>query len=235
MDVLGNFVQRVIEACLFFNPWVYVIGRQLIKEREAACDDWALEATRDPGRYASCLSQVAQAAARSRTFLLTPSAIGSNHMLLGRIARVLNGKAGQLKINYFVLVSSIISFAILGVLLQAGRGLASPAVSGSGPVGMRVAQNSCNAGVKPLNAAAPNIPKPAYQAGVSAGALVMVDADGRPTSAKIVKSSGNAVIDRATVNAAMASTYSPAVRSCKREAGMYLFQVETGPLPSSSS
>ena len=154
-------------------------------------------------------------------------------MLLGRIARVLNGKAGQLKINYLVLSSSIIAFAILGVLLQTGRGLASSGLSGSGPVGNLVAQNSCTfphgyGDVKPLNAAAPDIPKSAYQAGVSAGALVTVGADGRPISAKIVKSSGNAAIDRATVNAAMASTYSPELRACKPITGMYLFKVETG-------
>jgi beta-lactamase regulating signal transducer with metallopeptidase domain len=39
-DVAGNLIQRSIEAVLFFNPWVYVIGRNLVNERESACDDW---------------------------------------------------------------------------------------------------------------------------------------------------------------------------------------------------
>ncbi len=43
-DIFGNVVQRLVESLLFFNPWVYVIGRQLVKEREAACDDWAVRA-----------------------------------------------------------------------------------------------------------------------------------------------------------------------------------------------
>ena len=41
-DVAGNLIQRLVEMVLFFNPWVHVVGRNLIKEREAACDDMAV-------------------------------------------------------------------------------------------------------------------------------------------------------------------------------------------------
>ncbi len=76
-DLLGNLVQRIVEALLFFNPWVYVIGRQMLKEREAACDDRAVNATNDPDSYAVCLSRLAASAGRYHAPLLTPSAIGS--------------------------------------------------------------------------------------------------------------------------------------------------------------
>jgi bla regulator protein blaR1 len=220
LDILGNFVQRAIEAVLFFNPWVYVIGAQLVKEREAACDDWVVAATSDAAGYASCLSRLAQGSGRSKDLLFTPSAIGSRHMLLGRIARLLNGKAGQLKVNYVALGASVVGFALLGMVLQTPQGRAATA-SCTFPQGY--------ADVKVLNAAMPDIPKSAHS-GLSAGALVTVDANGKPVSAKIVKPSGNAEVDRATVNAAMASAYSPEMKHCTAVAGgMYLFHVETGP------
>ncbi|MEO6834391.1 MAG: M56 family metallopeptidase [Candidatus Tumulicola sp.] len=234
MDVAGNLVQRAIEACLFFNPWVYIIGRKLIAEREAACDDWAVHAMRDPDRYAACLTKLAQGAQRSHAPLLTPSAIGSKHLLVGRIARLLDGKATQLKINYLVLGMSVISFGILAVLLQSSEGLASTGFVHPGPAASVVAASACTfpngyADAKAKDAAPPDIPKSAYRAGLSAGALVNISADGHPTSAKIVKSSGNPAVDRATVDAAMHSTYSAATKACKAVASQYYFHIETGP------
>jgi beta-lactamase regulating signal transducer with metallopeptidase domain len=227
MDVVGNLIQRLIEACFFFNPWVYVIGRRLIAEREAACDDWAVHAAGEADRYASCLARLGQGARHSSIPLLTPSAIGSRRMLVGRIARLLNGKVTQLKINYFTLGASVSAFAILAVLLQTTSSLAS--------IGTQdVAANpnfppKCFHDVTVVNAAAPDIPQGAYHPNVTANALVTVDASGKPVSAKIVTSSGYAAIDQATVKAAMSSTYAPEMSNCKAKSGPYLFHVETGP------
>ena len=248
-DIAGNFIQRILEACLFFNPWVYVIGQQLIKERESACDDWAVHASGEPGRYATCLAHIAQGAQRSRLPLLTPSAIGSRRMLLGRIARLLNGKATQLKINYLAVGASVAAFTVLAVLLQTSNGLAS--ITGS-PVA--VATTSCvapdyshapstsaekakkralffasNTDVKVLTPAPPDIPKSALTKPRTAYALVNVGADGHPTSAKIAVSSGNAAMDHAVTEAAMASTYSPATKNCIAVAGTYMFKVQAAP------
>ncbi len=227
MDTIGNFVQRTVEAFLFFNPWVYVIGRQLVQEREAACDDWAVYPTGESNRYASCLAQLAQGAQRAHAPLLTPSAIGSRRMLVGRIARLLNGKAAQLKVNYLVLGASVIAFGFLAVLLQTSNGLAS--------IGTTVvaATSSCTfphgySDVKVLNAAMPDIPKSAYRPNLSANVLVTVGPDGRATNAKIVKSSGSAGVDRAAVTAATHSTYTPKMKACKPMTGQYLFHVDTG-------
>ncbi len=224
MDVAGNMLQRVIEALLFFNPWVYIIGRELVKEREAACDDWAVYATGEADRYASCLARLAQSARASHTPLLTPSAIGSRRMLVGRIARLLNGKGTRLKINYVVLGASTMAFAVLAVLLQTSNGVAA--------IGNDVATNlpaNCYHDVKVLNAAMPDISKADYRPKVTANALVTVAADGKPTTARIVTSSGSAAIDNATIKAAMTSTYSPAMSNCKLKTGQYLFHVDTGP------
>ena len=217
MDVAGNIVARLIQAFLFFNPWVYLIGHQLVKEREFACDDWAAHATGKPDRVASCLARLAQSRSDARVPLLTPSAIGSRPMVVGRIARLLSGKGFDLRINYFVLSASILALGTLALLLQTAAGLAS-----TGP-------SKCYSSVKPLDAAPPNISKADYRADVSANALVTIAPDGHPTGAKIVKSSGSDAIDRATVAAAMASTYSPQLDACKAVTGQYLFHVQTAP------
>ena len=149
-------------------------------------------------------------------------------MLVGRIARLLDGKATQLKVNYFILGAIVMAFGLLAVLLQTSNGLASVTSK------VVVATNSCAfpngyADVKVLNPAEPNISKSDYRPNLSANALVTVGPDGHPISAKIVKSSGSAGVDRATVNAAMTSTYSPKTKACVPVTGEYLFNVDTGP------
>ena len=42
-DVATNALARIAEALFFWNPWVYLAGRRLTVEREAACDDVAVE------------------------------------------------------------------------------------------------------------------------------------------------------------------------------------------------
>jgi bla regulator protein BlaR1 len=211
-DLVTNLAQRLVEALLFFNPWVYVIGRQLVKEREAACDDWAVVATGAPDRYAAYLAELALAARGTHTPLLTPSALGSKQLLLGRIARLLKGKAIVVKANYVATAASVAALAILTLALQS-KGFAA----------------NCYHGVTVISAAAPDIPKSEYLANATANALVTVGANGHPVSAKIVLSSGSKAIDNATIVAAMKSTYSPEVSNCKPKTDTYLFKVETAP------
>ncbi len=217
LDVAGNIVARLIQAFLFFNPWVYVIGYQLVKEREFACDDWAAHATGNPERVALCLARLAQDRSNARTPMLTPTAIGSRPMVVNRIARLLNGKGFDLRINYFVLSASILALGSLAMLLQTADVLAS--TGAAVPAG-------CSES-KAINPVAPSIAKADYRANVSANALVTIAPDGHPTNARIVKSSDSAAIDRATVAAAMASTYSPAPSACKTVTRQYLFHVQT--------
>ncbi len=223
-DILTNLAQRSIEACLFFNPWVYVIGRHLLKEREAACDDWAV-ATSEPDRYASCLARLASGAHSTRTPLLTPSAMGSRRMLVGRIARLLNGKATQLKTNYLVLGASTLAFALLAVVLQMTTGQAAPTTVAA------TAQTKCDHDATVLTATPPEIPKGTPQVKADATVRVGIAPSGTVTSVTIVKSSGVSALDIATAEAARASTYKPAMASCKAVAGSYLFHAEFNQSP----
>ncbi len=224
-DILTNLAQRLIEAMLFFNPWAYLIGRQLVKERESACDDWAVDATGEPDRYASCLAQLASGAQPTRTPLLTPSAMGSRRMLVGRIARLLNGKATQLKINYVVLSASALAFALLAVVLQTTTGQAAPTT-----VAVTTPSN-CTHDASVVNAAAPIPPKGTVKVSTDATVRVGIAPTGTVTYVTVVKSSGVSAIDIATAEAARASTYKPAVSNCKAVAGTYLFHAMFRPAP----
>ncbi len=218
-DVAGNFVQRLIESALFFNPWVFIVGRQLIVEREAACDDRAIYSTNYSNRYATCLAQLACGVRRSRTPLLTPSAIGPRHLIVDRIARLLNGKVPQVRINYFVLGASAALFIALGLALGTPR-VVSATTSTAG--------TKCNHPASVVTPAVPAIPT-SFHANGYATALVSLDQNGNVLGVKIAHSSGYAVLDNATRTAALKSTYAPAVKQCKPVAGQYLFKVKARP------
>lgn len=227
-DIAANFVQRCIEALLFFNPWVYVIGSAIVREREAACDDRAIAGGAVAERYASCLARLARDPRLPRTPLLTPSAIGGRRTLVARIARLLNGKAMQLKVNYFAVTGAIVAFAFLAVALQAPNAIAIASPPAQATINGHFPPN-CYHDASVLNPAAPNISRGDYRPNVWANALVTVSSTGAVVSVKIVKSSGSAGIDRATIDAATRSTYRPAMNGCNNAVtGQYLFHVQTG-------
>jgi TonB family protein len=163
-----------------------------------------------------------------------------------RLARLLDRKVTQLKVNRFVLGASVAAFGFLAILLQTPNGLVSVTDATSlatriSPTsandvtspGTRVAVNlsRCNHDATVVHAVRPNISKADFKPNASANALVTVGADGRVDGAKIVKSSGSTAIDHATLEAATHSTYASATKACKAIAGEYMFHVQTGPEP----
>lgn len=221
-DIVGNLIQRLFESLLFFNPWVYVIGRQMVKERESACDDRAISAANDPQRYASCLASLALRSPRVPSPLLTPSAIGSGRMLVDRIARLLNGKVAQVKTNYVVVTAAVALFALFAFVLQVPRGSASTGGA------------NCTSDVQIVNAVAPEIPSTVLKRHGPGEVtdLVTVTAHGHVSDVKMMKSSGNVTIDDAVAHAAAHSTYKPEVRNCKAvSGGQYLFHADFSPSP----
>ena len=87
-----------------------------------------------------------------------------------------------------------------------------------------------NADAKPLDAAAPDLPKsqmPTHK--VSAVVLVTIAANGKATAARIYSSSADAAVDRAVIVAAEKSTYSPKIVNCVPVTGTYLFRADFAP------
>ncbi len=215
-DVLGNLIQRVFEAALFFNPWVYLIGHQLVNEREAACDDWVVCNAGDPVRYASCLAALG---GQQRPFtppLLTPSAIGSGRMLIGRIARILDGKSVSMKTNYLVVSAAVALFALLAFAFQTPPTIAA------------VRSSACPTLLASVvNAVPPKLPDmyaAAHPHG-SAEVEVTIGTNGKASNARILKAT-DATIGKAAVKAALQSTYSPARRDCKTVSGNFVYHAQ---------
>lgn len=90
-DNLTFGFHMVVQALFWFHPLVWWIGKQLIEERELACDEAVLESTRGAEAYAEGILGVC------RFVVETPSACISGVCgadLKKRIARVLEGSVG---------------------------------------------------------------------------------------------------------------------------------------------
>lgn len=234
-DVFGNLVQRLVEALLFFSPWVHLVSRNLVLEREAACDDWAVRQTGTPDEYAACLASLAQSLSRSRSPLATPSALGSRHALVARIERLGASGSHPITLNYYVIGETVVLFAVLTLALEAfSPALAfipSGSISTAGPAGARLVAVACskpNALARYTDGPAPVLPHGMKFKG-SATVLVAIAPSGSVVRGSIWKTSGNAQIDQAVLEAAKRGKYSPQLIGCKPVEGKYLFHAEFAP------
>jgi TonB family protein len=234
-DVYGNAIQRVAEATLFWNPWIHVVGRRLVAEREAACDDWAVRRIGESAEYASCLAALARRIDAAPAPLLTPSALGSRNALVARIERLMGDHSpDDSSLNYVALGAVTMLFALMTLTLQAL--LPAPADATSlqpARGGAIVAATACknpNADPVPIDPAEPDLPKSQFPAHkVSAVVVVTIAPSGKAIAAHVYRSSGDANVDRAVLAAAEKSTYSPKLVNCVPVQGTYLFKAEFAP------
>jgi len=54
-DFLWNILQRVAETLFFFNPLIWILGKEIRQLREELCDQDVIEQTQDPTPYAQAL------------------------------------------------------------------------------------------------------------------------------------------------------------------------------------
>lgn len=94
-DVWVNLLQRLVETLLFYHPAVWWISNCIRLEREMCCDELAVAATGQRGRYAIALEQVGRLKISGNQQLLAPSFSGEMKMnLLRRIQNVLGVSSG---------------------------------------------------------------------------------------------------------------------------------------------
>jgi TonB family protein len=234
-DVAGNFVQRLVEALLFFNPWVYLVGRNLMLEREAACDHWAVRTTGRSDEYAACLASLAASLRQSRPPLATPSALGSRSVLVERIERLAGTASRPITLNYSVIGGTAVLFLILTLALEAF----SPALAFA-PAESNVAQVSGGPSLVAATCSKPNVdatvtwaaePKVPHGVNLKGTAImrVTIAPSGHVVRLSIWKSSGNVEIDKAVLDAAQKSKYSPKLVNCEPVEGAYLFRADFSP------
>ncbi len=232
-DVVANALQRIVEAIFFWNPWVQLAGRRLSAEREAACDDRAALRIGEPREYAVSLAALGKRIAEKGSPLLTPGAFGSRNALVARIERLMgDGPAANAHVNYLAIGGVFMLFAALTLVFQT----LVPAPVHAAPLQAGQSALVATACAKPyaepevVNAAAPDLPKSQWpKQKVSAQVAVTIAPSGKIASAKIYKSSGDAVVDNAVLTAAEKSTYSPKRVNCQAVEGTYVFRADFGP------
>jgi hypothetical protein len=87
-DNLMNFVERIIQSVLFFQPAVWLTCRWVRLERENCCDTIALQHATSPRAYAQTLASLAAPSLRMRVAL----ASSANHQLVARIRCILHAE-----------------------------------------------------------------------------------------------------------------------------------------------
>jgi len=86
-DYLLNLLKCLIEAVLFFNPFVWILTRMIEQEREHSCDDEVLKQTDDALSYAHALLAL-EGIRFKNTPALVLGALGNRAYLLERIKRM---------------------------------------------------------------------------------------------------------------------------------------------------
>ncbi len=92
-DYLINIIQMVIEALLFFNPFVWLISAICRKEREYSCDDVVLHYTQQPDSYAEALAAIATQNLKQPQMAI--AATGKPKYLYNRIIRIMEMEKTQ--------------------------------------------------------------------------------------------------------------------------------------------
>lgn len=116
-DNLVNLLQRVVESALFFHPCVWLVSRQVRRDREDCCDAAVLRRTAQPQAYAQLL--VTLAASRGNAAASWAGSAMAGHPLAGRIRRILKLEEEPMMVNRSTL--GLLTFAaavvVAGVLL----------------------------------------------------------------------------------------------------------------------
>lgn len=92
-DYLLNILLSIIQSFLFFNPMIWLIGREINLYREQCCDDLVLDKTADSLAYAHALLQIETF--RNAQLSLALAANGKKYTLLNRIKRITNMEINQ--------------------------------------------------------------------------------------------------------------------------------------------
>lgn len=115
-DYMLNLVKTMIDTILFFNPFMWLMGRFINIEREHACDDLVVSMTKTPLTYAHALLKLELLAAENANPALAMAATGNNQQLYQRIKRITDMKTNYMnaKQKLFAItltIATIISLA----------------------------------------------------------------------------------------------------------------------------
>ncbi len=88
-DDYTNLVQRFVERVFWFNPFVWVAGRQIALQREIAADDAVVARSRDSASYAESLWRLAREMRMPAHTIVAPGALFDRKQISTRIEALL--------------------------------------------------------------------------------------------------------------------------------------------------
>jgi beta-lactamase regulating signal transducer with metallopeptidase domain len=87
LDYLVNLLVSVVEAIMFFNPFMQLLSKHIKRERENCCDDWVLQYEYNATAYAKALLQIAMFQGPTTSFAM--NATENKEVLLTRVKRII--------------------------------------------------------------------------------------------------------------------------------------------------
>jgi beta-lactamase regulating signal transducer with metallopeptidase domain len=137
-DYLVNIGQMIVESLLFFNPFVWLVSRQIRQEREACCDAIASLHSEGPNAYVKAMLACTEIAKRNGESFDVPAAAmalgnGRDHSegnFLDRAKRLLlPGYRPTIRLRGFALANLLVVSGLVLVLLLQGAYLAARVLS----------------------------------------------------------------------------------------------------------
>lgn len=110
-DYLLNLIKTFMDTTLFFNPFVWLIGKYIKIEREHICDDMVLKFTGQPIKYAQTLLQIEMMKGTAPQTAMALS--GKKQYLFDRIKRITTMKTKSMNVKQQLTGVTIIVAAIL--------------------------------------------------------------------------------------------------------------------------
>jgi bla regulator protein blaR1 len=119
LDFFVNLLQSVVELIFFFNPFIWVMSKQIRIEREKYCDDLVVDSGSSPSVYAKALLNLSLL--QSNRYDLAIPATGSNRqVLLNRIQRLLNINTMKTRNKRRVFLTYLVVVSFIVLLISSG-------------------------------------------------------------------------------------------------------------------
>jgi len=114
-DFITHIIAQLVSALLWFNPLVWVITKQLIFDREHACDDHVLEKNTKASDYASHLLDIAKSLRETHQSTFATLCMAKGSQLEGRLMNILDDERGHSVHSYrnhFFVIAAILAFTL---------------------------------------------------------------------------------------------------------------------------
>jgi bla regulator protein BlaR1 len=105
-DYIVNFIQSIVEALLFFNPFIWMISNIVNREREYCCDDIVVNRNTSALAYAKALACLEET--RLSKNLLALSLAENKNQLLTRIKRIMKNSTKTYSVRDRIMPAALV-------------------------------------------------------------------------------------------------------------------------------